>query len=334
MRALIYESYGGPDKLSVRDDLPEPRPAAGAIRIRTRAAGLNPVDALQREGTFRALDPYQFPIIGGNELSGVVESVGPDTSRFTPGDQVIAKTDIGAFAEVVSVDETSVAAAPTTVPLVDAAGLPLAGLTAQQAFAPDHLDLQAGDRLLITGGAGGVGLLAIQLAKLRGAEVTTTASERGSELVRSMGADHVIDYHKYSVADGKARFDKVLDLVGGDEQLDLFDAIKPGGRVVTLAGPPTPGSLSAVTRPSRKPLAAAVSRLRSCRVRRMAKRAKTQFEFFLMHPDGAGLAELVSLIDDGKLILPIDSRYPLHQYKDAFERLESRRSKGKVVLEF
>lgn len=222
MRALIYESYGGPEKLSVRDDLPEPPPAAGAIRIHTRTTGLNPVDTLQREGTFRAFDPHQFPKIGGNELSGVVESAGPGTSRRTPG-----RIRRSRFCR-----RNSCRSSPDN----RAAGgycraFSRWGAPAQQEFAPDHLDLQPTDRLLITG----------------------------------RSAD---------------------------------------------------------------------SHLRSCRVRRMAKRAGTHFEFFLMHPDGAGLAELVSLIDDGKRILPIDSRYPLHQCKDAFKRLESRRSKDKVMLEF
>lgn len=337
MRAITLSKYGGPDVMKLQD-MPRPVPEANQVLIRTVTAGLNPVDALQRQGTFRMVQPYTFPKITGNELSGVVESVGSLVREFQPGDHVMTRTgseQLSALAEYVAVDQDSVARAPQNLPLSDAAAIPLAGLTAQQALGPEHLDLQAGERLLITGGAGGVGLLAIQLAKLAGAHVTTTASSAGEELVREAGADHVINYRDRKISEGNERFAKVLDLVGGETVADLMSTVERGGAVVSIAGPPTPGSL-AEDRDLSKPKAAlvrAVEEILSFKIRRSAKKARATFEFFLMHPDGEGLARLASLVDQGKLRVTIDSRYPLDQFRAAFEQLESRRSKGKVLVE-
>ena len=336
MRAMIYAKYGGPEVMDLRD-MPRPEPRADEILIRTAAAGLNPVDALQRQGTFRVVQPYRFPKIGGNELSGVVESVGSDVRDFAPGDRVMVRTgseQLSALAEYVSVDRAFAARAPESIPLADAAAIPLAGLTALQALGPEHLDLQAGERLLITGGAGGVGLLAIQLAKLKGAHVTTTASSAGEELVREAGADLVINYRERKISEGTERFAKVLDLVGGDTVVDLISTVERGGAVVTIAGPPTPGSMSDELPRARRWLVQGATAVMSRKVRRTAKKAGVSFEFFLMHPDGAGLGELAALVDRGRLRVTVDSRYPLEDYAEAFEQLESRRSKGKVLVEF
>lgn len=336
MHALAFTQYGGPEALSLLD-LPAPEADAGRVLIRTVAVGLNPVDVLQRSGTFKALAPYSFPKVAGNELSGTVEAVGPGVDAFAPGGAVIARVDtseLGAFAELVSVAAEHVAPAPTSIPLVDAAGLPLAGLTAQQALGPEHLALTASDRLLITGAAGGVGQMAVQLAKIIGADVTVTASPAGADLLRGLGADHVIDYRARRVSDGPERFTKVLDLVGGDGLEDLMANVERGGRVVTLSGPPSPGSLSSTAAPARRPIAAIASRLGSRSIRRAARQAGASYEFFLMHPDGAGLAELARLVDEGRLTVPIDSRFALADHAEAFARLESRRAKGKVLIEF
>lgn len=335
MKALILTEYGGPEVMQLAN---VDAPAVGAhdVLIRTHAVGLNPVDALQRDGAFKALGPYSFPKIAGNELSGTVVEVGPQVSAFAPGDRVIARVDVnelGAFAEQVAVPAAFVAQAPTGIDLDVAAGLPLAGLTAKQALGTDHLDLQPGDQLLITGGSGGVGLLAIQLAKLAGAHVTVTASDRGADLVTRAGADEIINYRTEDVTDRVETFTKVLDLIGEDLG-GLLNTLQPGGALVTLSGPPTPGSLSDVAQGSRTPIAAAVSRLASLTLRRQTKKRGVGYEFFLMHPSGAELAELVTLVEHGKLAIPFDSSYPVSDFRDAFARLESRRAKGKVVVTF
>lgn len=335
MRAVTYSTYGGPDVMAIQD-MPRPVPEAHQVLIRTVTAGLNPVDALQRQGTFRLVRPFTFPKIAGNELSGVVESVGSLVREFQPGDQVMARTgseQLSALAEYVAVDQDFVAKAPKNISLSDAAAIPLAGLTAQQALGPEHLDIRAGERLLITGGAGGVGLLAIQLAKLMGAHVTTTASSTGEELVREAGADRVINYRDRKISDGDERFTKALDLVGDETVADLMSTVERGGAVVSIAGPPVPGSMADDLPKTKQFFVDGVLAVMSRKVRRLAKKAGVTFDFFLMRPDGAGLAQLASLVDEGKLRVTIDSRYPLDQFRDAFERLESRRSKGKVLVD-
>lgn len=336
MEAIVFKSYGGPEVMELT---PTSRPAPGPndVLIRTRAVGLNPVDAMQRNGGFKALDPYTFPKVAGNELSGTVEHVGKSVTRFAEGDKVIARvgvSELGAFADYVAVPADFVAHAPKELDLVSAAGLPLAGLTAQQALGPEHLDVKRGDRVLITGASGGVGLLAVQLAKLAGAHVTATASENGEALVREAGADAVINYKKRSVAEGGERFDKVFDLIGGNQLPELFQSVDEGGAVVSIAGPPTPGSLNASAAPGRKILAAAVPVFASAKLRLAARKAAIRYEFFLMHPDGAGLAELAALIDEGKLALTVDSTYPLERYREAFARLEEGHAKGKIVIDW
>lgn len=336
MRALVFSRYGGPDVMDLVE-LPDPVAGPGELLVRTAAAGLNPVDALQREGTFKVLGSYSFPKVAGNELSGSVEAVGSGVSGFAVGDAVIARTggtDLGALAELATIPAEYAAHAPTSVPLVDAAGLPLAGLTAQQALGAEHLDLRAGERLLVTGGAGGVGLLAIQLARAAGAEVTATASPAGEALVREAGATHVINYRERTVAEGGERFDKVLDLVGGDDLADLFGSVERGGRLVTLSGPPTPGSLTENTTGLRRAVVGVAERLQSRKVRAAARAAGVSYEFFLMHPDGQGLAQLAQMVDAGELQLHVDSRHPAKDFRDAFARLESHRAKGKVLVEW
>ena len=336
MRALTYASYGDPSVMHLAD-VPAPTAGPGELLIRVAAAGLNPVDALQRSGAFKLLDPYEFPKIAGNELSGTVEALGPGATGFEVGQAVVArvgKSALGAIAELAAVPAEYVAPAPSSIALTDAAGLPLAGLTAQQALGPDHLDLRAGDRLLITGAAGGVGQLAVQLAALAGAHITVTASPEGADVVRALGAHDVIDHRVRRVSDGPERFDKVLDLVGGETLDDLIGSVGRGGRIVSVAGPPTPGSLGVVAEGRRRRLVAAVAeRLSSRAILKAARAAGVSYEFFLMHPDGAGLAELVRLVDSGQLGLTIDSRFTLDEFAPAFERLESRRSKGKVIVE-
>lgn len=334
MLALTMTRYGGRDALALID-LPTPEPGPGEVRLRVAAAGLNPVDRLQRDGTFRALSPYRFPKIVGNELSGEVDAVGAGVSAWSVGDRVIARVDkngLGACAEAAVVAADLCAGAPESIPLTDAAGLPLAGLTALQALGPEHLDLRREDRLLITGAAGAVGQFAIQLAARTGARITVTASPEGEAIVRGLGADAVIDYRARHVSEGPERFTKVLDLVGGDTLTDLVASVEREGRIVSVSGPPTPGSLMQVTDGPRRPIAWVAEHVRSRAVRRIAANAGVSYEFFLMRPDGEQLAHLARLVDQGSLHVPIDARFPLDEYAAGIARLESRRAKGKVLL--
>ncbi|GFZ48027.1 hypothetical protein JCM24511_05775 [Saitozyma sp. JCM 24511] len=337
MKAIANTAYGGPSVTKILD-VPIPIPAPGEVLIRVTAGGLNPIDYVQREGVFKFVTPMTLPFIAGNELSGTITALGEGVTSFTVGERVIARVDkgkLGALAEYSAVNATIVAKAPSSVSLRDGAGLPLAGLTALQVL--DKLEIKTGDRLLVTGGAGGVGLFAIPLAKLRGAHVTTTASPAGEALVKKAGADVVINYKAQKLSDAGERFDKVFDLVGegeGNGLSEVFAMTNPGGIVITVAGSPTPGALDSFVSGWRRFVINALLGFKSRTTRNQAVAAGVRYEFLFMRPDGPQLQQLADMVDSGELEIVVDSTFGLEDYAEAFERLESRRSKGKVLIEF
>src|SRR6202051_1417325 len=230
MRALVLSRYGGPEHTALID-VPQPPPAASELLVQVRAAGLNPVDFKTRAGALKIIHNYPLPIVMGNELSGVVEAVGPGVTRFTKGDPVFTRVDkdrTGAFAEYAVVHEDHAARMPASLDFPSAAAVPLAALTALQALR-DELHLSAGHRVFIPGGAGGVGTFAIQIAKHLGAHVATTTSPRGEALVKRFGADVVIDYLRERFEDKLSGYDCAFDLVGGDTLARLWPVLKRGG---------------------------------------------------------------------------------------------------------
>src|SRR6201996_4670057 len=241
MRAYVLKHYGGPEGSQLMD-VPAPVPRPRDILVIVRAAGLNPVDFKFRRGKLRAILRPKLPFVLGNELAGEVIAVGSDVKRFGLGDRVfarVAKDRAGAFAEQACVDEDDAAHMPRNLDFTAAAAVPLAALTALQALR-DELGVQPGQKLFISGGAGGVGTFAIQIAKWLGAHVTTTASKRGEVLVRSLGCDEVIDYTVRDISGAGARFDAGLDLIGGKTLQQMFDIMKPGTRIVSVAALPEP----------------------------------------------------------------------------------------------
>lgn len=331
MRAYVLTRYGGPGAMELRD-VPAPRPGPGDVRIRVAAAGLNPVDFKFRRGALRPISHFRLPIVAGCELAGTVEAVGPGPSRFAIGDRVYARVDktrLGAFAELACVQQEFVAAMPVSLGFAEAAGLPLAGLTALQALR-DELGAGHGTRLFISGGAGGVGTLAIQLAKYFGAEVTTTASARGEALVRRLGADFVIDYTRENFAGALHDFDAVLDLVGGATLRDSFRILRAGGRVVSIAGVPEP--LTATKDLDSPPWITAAFWLMSMGIRRRARTAKASYRYLFMHPSGDDLRTLAALVDGGHVQPVVDRTYPFAEIAEAFAALEQGHAKGKIVV--
>ncbi|MGO4807519.1 NADP-dependent oxidoreductase [Arthrobacter sp. 2MCAF15] len=331
MRAYVLTRYGGPDAMELRD-VPAPQPGPGDVRIKVSAAGLNPVDFKFRQGALRPISRVRLPIVAGCEVAGTVEAVGPGPSRFAIGDRVYARVDktrLGAFAELVCVQQEFVAAMPASLGFADAAGLPLAGLTALQALR-DELGVGHGTRLFISGGAGGVGTLAIQLAKYFGVEVTTTASVRGEALVRRLGADRVVDYTRENFAEVLHDFDAVLDLVGGTTLRDSFRILRPGGRVVSIAGVPEPRT--ATKDLGSPPLITAAFWLMSMGIRRRARRAKAGYRYLFMHPSGDDLRTLAALVDGGHVQSVVDRTYPFEEIAEAFAALEQGHAKGKIVV--
>jgi len=331
MRAFVLSCYGGPECTALTD-VPQPSPRAGELLVRVHAAGLNPVDFKIRTGALKIIRNYPLPIVMGNELSGVVEAIGLGVTRFAKGDRVFARVDkdiMGAFAEYAVVNEDHAARMPASLDFPTAAAVPLAALTALQALR-DELHLSAGKRVFIPGGAGGVGTFAIQIAKHLGACVATTASPRGEALVKRLGADVVIDYTRERFEDKLSDYDCAFDLLGGDTLARLWSVLKPGGRVVSIAGVPEP-----VT--ARKDLGrgiglAALFWVASLTTRLRAARHGLTYRYLFMHASGADLTYLASLIDAKKLEVVIDRVFPFAEAKEAMAYLETGRAKGKVVL--
>ena len=331
MQAYVLTRYGDASAMELRD-VPEPTAGEGEVLIRVRAAGLNPVDSGIRQGKLRMVTPLKLPKVAGSELAGVVEAVGPGVTRFTVGDRVFARVDkrkLGAYAAYAVVHETLVAKMPESLDFADAAGLPLGGLTALQALR-DELGLTSGEKVFISGGAGGVGTLAIQLAVWMGAQVATTASPRGEKLVRSLGATTVIDYQKQKFKDVLSDYDAALDLTGGQDLPDAFTILKPGAKTVSVAGIPEPSTAADMGKGA---LMATVLWAMSLKIRRQARRNDVGYRYLFMHPSGADLGLLAGLVDKGELKPVTDRVFPFGQIADAFAYIETGRAKGKVVVQ-
>lgn len=331
MRAYVLKHYGGPEGALLMG-VPAPAPRPRDILVEVRAVGLNPVDFKFRQGKLRVILRPRFPFVLGNELAGEVIAVGSDVKRFRVGDRVfarVAKDRAGAFAEQACVDEDDAAHMPRNLDFTAAAAVPLAGLTALQALR-DELGVQPGQRVFISGGAGGVGTFAIQIAKWLGAHVTTTASKRGEALVRSLGCDEVIDYTAQDISEAGRKFDAGFDLVGGKTLEQMFEIMKPGTRIVSVAALPEPQT--AIRDLGGRRALSAIFWLISYAIRSRARRAGVSYRYLLMHPSGSDLALLAALIEQGKLRAVVDRTYPFAKIAEALDYVESGRAKGKVVV--
>jgi NADPH:quinone reductase-like Zn-dependent oxidoreductase len=331
MRAYVLKHYGGPDGSHLMD-VPAPTPGPRDILVDVRAAGLNPVDFKFRQGKLRAIQRPKLPFTLGNELAGEVIAVGNDVKRFRAGDRVfarVARDRAGAFAEQACLDEDHAAHIPRDVDFTSAAAIPLAGLTALQALR-DELGVKAKDKVFISGGAGGVGTFAIQIAKWLGAHVTTTASKRGEALVRSLGCDEVIDYTAQDISKEGGGFDLGFDLIGGKTLERMFEIMKPGAKIVSIAAVPEPQT--AIKDLGGRRTLSAVFWIISGGIRSRARRAGINYRYLFMHPSGRDLAQLAELIEQGKLKVVIDRTYLFANISEALTYVETGRAKGKVVV--
>lgn len=238
MRAFVVNQYKGPLQEA---DVPEPLVGDGDVLVQVQAAGLNLLDEKIRAGEFKQILPYKLPLILGNDLAGTVIRVGAKVRGFKPGDEVYARPDtdrIGTFAERIAVAEADLAFKPTSISIQEAGSLPLVALTAWQALV-ERGNVQPGQKVLIHGGAGGVGSIAIQLAKHLGATVATTASASNADFVRKLGADTVIDYRTQDFEQLLTGYDLVLDSLGGKNLAKSLRVLAPGGKAIGIAGPQT-----------------------------------------------------------------------------------------------
>jgi len=331
VRAYVLERYGGPEGARLMD-IPAPTLRPSDILVDVRAAGLNPVDYKFRKGQLRAIHRPKLPFVLGNELAGEVVALGSDVKRFRTGDRVfarVAKERGGAFAQKACVDQNLAAHMPQGLDFAAAAAVPLAGLTALQALR-DELSVTAGRDVFVSGGAGGVGTFAIQIAKWLGARVTTTASPRGTELVRSLGADEIIDYTSQDISTMERRFDAGFDLIGGSTLDGMFAITKRGAKIVSIAALPEPQTAIKDLGGSRA--LSALFWIASYGIRSRARRAGVSYRYLFIHPSGSELAELAGLIEQGTLRVILDKTFPFENVADALAYLEGGHAKGKVVV--
>lgn len=328
MRALAIRRYKAPLEIM---ELPLPEPGRGDLLVRVRAAGVNPLDSKIRDGDVKVLLPFSFPLVLGTDLAGDVVAVGPGVTRFQVGDAVYSRLDserIGAFAECALVRESAAARKPARLDYVQAASLPLVGLTAWQALI-GLARLQAGQKVLIHAGSGGVGTFAIQLAKHLGAHVATTASVGNHALVKSLGADVAIDYNTTRFEEEVRNQDVILDTQGGDTLLRSFEAVRPGGVVVTIGGRPDGKFARAWGLPL--PLVWILGFLHR-KVDRLAREKRVRFEYLFMRASGEQLDEIGKLVDQGVIQPIVDKTFPLEAATEAIAHVEAGHAVGKVVL--
>lgn len=329
-RAALIHRYGGNDLVRL-EEVPPPTAGPGEMVVAVHAASVNPVDFKIREGKTKVLLPYRFPLILGNDLSGEVVSVGPGVTRFRPGDAIFTRLDkdrIGAFTDLALVRESAAAKKPDNLSHEEAASIPLVGLTAWQALR-DLGGLQAGQKVLIHAGPGGVGTFAIQLARHLGATVATTASARNTELVQRLGADVIIDYKTTPFETVVRDYDMVFDTQGGDTLLRSFQVVRRGGVIVSVGGNPD-GKFARAW--GLNPLLVAILGLMSFRVTRAARRGGVRYEYLFMRASGEQLGEIGALLSQGIIKPVIDRVFPFDEVREALAYVEAGKAVGKVVV--
>ena len=330
MKAFVVDRYQKQAALRLAD-MPTPEPREDEVLVEVHAAGVNLLDAKIRGGEFKLVLPYRLPLILGHDVAGVVVKVGARVRQFKPGDEVYARADdfrIGTFAEFVPVNEASLALKPKGLTMEEAASIPLVGLTAWQALV-EKAKLQRGQKVFIQAGSGGVGTFAIQLAKHLGATVATTTSTGNVALVKSLGADVVIDYKTQDFEDVLRDYDVVLNSQDGKTLDKSLRVLKDGGKLISISGPPDPNFGKETGSPWFVRL---VMRLLSSGVRRKARQLGVGYSFLFMKASGVHLREITRLIEAGAIRPVLDRTFPFASTNEALAYVEAGRAKGKVVI--
>ncbi|MBU5214847.1 NADP-dependent oxidoreductase [Heyndrickxia oleronia] len=329
MRAMVIDRYG---KVPMRlAEMPTPEIGEYEVLAEIHAASINPIDFKLRDGKVKLLVKYKMPLILGNDFSGVVAKVGAKVTRFKVGDEIYGrprKSKIGTFAEYIAIHEDDIALKPKNLSFEEAASIPLVGLTSYQALT-DILQLQKGQKILIQAGAGGVGTFAIQLAKLMGATVATTASEAGANLVKSLGADEIINYKTEKFEEILKNYDALFDTLGGEILEKSFEVIKSGGKIVSVSGLPNARFGKEYGSGFFKTMLFSMA---SHKLTALEKKYNVQYTFLFMKPSGEQLRLIANFIETGKIKPIIDRVFPFKDAQKAMEYAESGRAKGKIIL--
>jgi len=330
MKSAYINAYGGPDKVEIGEQ-PKPEVLSGQVRIKMKAASVNPIDWKTVNGDLKALIKPAFPIMLGSDGAGIVESIGEGVSNFQIGDEVFFrchKMDTGTFAEYFCVPAALVALKPKNMSFNEAASIPLVGLTVLQSL-KEKADMKAGSKVLIHAGAGGVGTFAIQYAKACGATVATTASKKRNALLTELGADEIIDYHSQNIEDVLSDYDIVLDTLGANVHDASYKTLKKGGVLVTVLGIPDNETIAEY---NANFVVKLVARLHNSKMHKHAAKYGAVYKHHLMYASGVQLALIAKLIEAGKIKAIIDSTYPLDHVQAAFERSMTGRAQGKIII--
>ncbi|MBK6484208.1 MAG: NADP-dependent oxidoreductase [Chitinophagaceae bacterium] len=330
MKAFIVKRYSKVEKLQLVE-LPIPAVKDNEVLVQIYAASINQIDIKLKSGEFKLILPYKFPLILGHDLAGIVTKIGSNVRRFKVGDEIFAQPaiyKIGSLAEYIAINETDVALKPKNISMEEAASIPLVGLTSWQALI-EKANLKKGQKVFIQAGSGGVGTFAIQLAKHLGATVATTTSATNIGLVKSLGADIVIDYKKDDFETMLRDYDVVLNSQDTKTLDKSLRILKPNGKIISISGPPDTDFADQIGSPWFIKL---IMKILSSGAKKKAKRLGVDYSFLFMRADGNQLTEIASLINAGIIKPVMDKVFPFEQTNDALAYVETGRSKGKVVV--
>ncbi|MBK5655942.1 MAG: NADP-dependent oxidoreductase [Rhizobium sp.] len=308
MKAIVINSYGGKEQLK-EQEVEKPAITDNQVLLELHATSINPIDWKLREGYLKEMLPWEFPIILGWDAAGIIAEVGKNVKHFKVGDRVFARpatTRQGTYAEYVPVDEDLLAHMPESMTFEEGAAIPLTGLTAYQCLI-DFAEVKKGDKVLIHAGAGGVGSMAIQIANSIGAYVATTASDKNDELVKSLGANQVINYREEDFSELLEDFDAVLDTMGGEVLDKSFKVLKKGGKLISIAGQPSAEK---------------------------AAQHEVKASDYWLEPSGEQLKKLANLFVSGELKPAIGEVFAFTEQglQDAHELSESHHARGKIII--
>ena len=330
MKAFVVDKYHKKGALRLAD-MPDPQIGANEVLVRVEATAINLLDSKIRDGEFKLFLPYRPPFILGHDLAGTVVNVGANVRQFKAGDEIYARPRdhrAGSFAELIAVDAADLALKPVSLSMLQAASIPLVGLTAWQALV-EVGEVKPGQKVFIQAGSGGVGTFAIQLAKHLGATVATTTSAANTDLVKSLGADVVVDYKTQDFEEELSGYDLVLNSQDAKTLVKSLNVLKPGGKLISISGPPdVPFARSLRLNLFLRFVMGVLSR----GILKKAKSRGVDYSFLFMRAEGQQLREIAKLIDAGAIRPIVDKVFPFAQTPEALAYVETGRAKGKVVV--
>lgn len=330
MKAFVINKYSKKESLQLAE-MPAPQVKDSEVLVEVHAAGVNLLDSKIKAGEFKLILPYKLPLILGHDVAGIITGVGKNVKKFKVGDEVYARPadyNIGTFAEFIAIDERDLALKPKNISMEEAASVPLVALTAWQVLV-ERAQVKKGQKVFIQAGSGGVGTIAIQLAKYLGATVATTASAKSFDMLTELGADLIIDYKNSDFENRLSDYDVVLNSQDQKTLEKSLRILQSGGKLISISGPPTPAFAKEIKAPW---FVRVILSLISSGIRRKAKNKNVDYSFLFMKASGQQLSEITSLIEANIIKPTVDKIFSFEETNEALSYVESGRAKGKVVI--